>query len=336
MRGLRLSMPDVDPILDRSERSLVDRALAHLRDRRPRDSAHLWAHIKRVALLGEVLQQTPSLLSPATLGGSTRDAASLAAELSRLDPMAVDILLPEKAVIARAFLDAKIVLLRGFLTALGPGAPGHDEALWRESRAELAQSIYTLIASEVLIGLCGERELAERTRLRAARQLMLIWDRATEVEIDDFCPLLEAALRARLHVAVKFGALLGAGEYLRLIGADCPGEFLDYFTADDASDDAVLSLDEFLFGLPYEDLGALRSAMRRDGRAVVDAAYAEQVLGRPLDWAGAVDDPEAFYRSYRRRRTAAEFRRLIHAPGPTRVAEGHIMIYVLERDATQG
>src|SRR5438270_9133884 len=121
MRGVRLSMPDVDPILDRTERSLVDRALAHLRERRPRDSAVLWAHIKRVALLGEVLQQTPSLLSPATLGGSTRDAASLAAELARLDPMAVDILLPEKAVIARAFLDAKITLLRGFLTALGPG-----------------------------------------------------------------------------------------------------------------------------------------------------------------------------------------------------------------------
>ncbi len=53
------------------------------------------------------------------------------------------------------------------------------------------------------------------------------------------------------------------------------------------------------------------------------------MLGRPLDEATAIDDPEALFRSYRRRRTAAEFRRWTGAPGPQRTAEAYIMEHVL-------
>src|SRR3954454_20406539 len=102
MHNVRLSMPDVDPILDRTERSLVERALAWLRTTRPRDSAVLWNQVKRVAMLGNVLEQTPSLLMPSSLGGTERDARSLVAELSHLDPMGGELALPEKAHVARA------------------------------------------------------------------------------------------------------------------------------------------------------------------------------------------------------------------------------------------
>jgi hypothetical protein len=334
LRGTRLSMPDVDPILDRTERSLVDRALAWLRERRPRDSSVLWGQVKRVAVLGGALEQTPSLLLPSTLGAETQDEHTLVTELAQLDPMDGELALPEKALVARAFLVAKIGLLRGFLTALSPGAPGAEPSLCQEFRGELGQSIYTLMATEILMGLLRDAEVAESTKERAARQLVLIWDRAVQLEIDDFCPLLEAAWRARSRLAVHFGALLGVGEYVRLVNEDCPSEFLEFFGRDDVSEGELAALEEFLFNLPHEDLAKLRTAMRSAGQKVIDAAFAQRVLGRPLDEVAAVDDPEALYRSYRRRRAGAEFRRLIGVDGPLRVAEAYIMTFVLHQART--
>jgi hypothetical protein len=329
MQNVRLSMPDVDPVLDRTERSLVERALAWLRTKRPRDSAVLWNQVKRVALLGSVLEQTPSLLLPTSLGSTERDAQSLVAELSHLDPMGGELPLPEKAHIARAFLLAKLTLLRSFQTALSPAAGGEPE-LWSEVHAELAQSVYTLIATEILVALLSEAEVPERNKRRAARQLMLIWDRAAQLEIDDFCPLLEAAWRARSRVQVRFGALLGVGEYMRLLQSDCPSEFLDFFCREDANDEETQAFEEFLFNLPHEDLVRLRTSVTSNGGGVVGAEEAARILGRPLDETTTVDDPEALYRSYRRRRTAAEFRHLSHAPGPRWTAESFIMLHVLD------
>src|SRR5204862_6192825 len=147
MRGLRLSMPEVDPVLDRDERSLIERGLAHLRATAPRDSSQLWALVKRCAVLADLVDQTPSLRNPTTFAGVLRDEARMVRELARLDPMDGELALPEKAQVARAFLLEKIALLRGFASALGPEAPGREPALRREVRGELAQSIYTLIAT---------------------------------------------------------------------------------------------------------------------------------------------------------------------------------------------
>src|SRR5687768_16782329 len=196
-RGVRLSMPAVDPVLDLSERSLVERTLAFLRDVRPRDSAQLWAQVKRIALLGEVLESTPSLRLPATLGKATRDEDSLVAELSRRDFTVGDVALPEKAILARAFQTAKTALLRGFETALRPDVPGRAAELYQDVHAELAQAIYTLVAAEILADLLADDAAGASTRILAAQQLVALWDRAAQLEIDDFCPLLEAAWRAR-------------------------------------------------------------------------------------------------------------------------------------------
>ncbi len=329
-RRIRLSMPVIEPILDGAEKSLVDRGLAWLRERQPRDSGVLWAQLRRVAMLGVALDEAPSLLLPASLGRSSSDETSLVAELSHLDPLGGELRLPEKALIARAFLLAKIALLRAFATALDPAAPGAEPALAREFRGELAQSVYTAIAAEILIGLCSDAGVGEETKRRAARQLILIWDGAVKVEIDDFCPLLESVWQARARMPARLGCLAGAGEYLRLVQENCPSQFLEFFTRDNVAEEEIQAFEEFLFALPHEDVIKLRAAMKRESRTAVDAEFASRELGIPVAAMSAVDDPEEFYRSYHRRRIAAEFRRLTRAPGPRRVAEAYIMMFVLD------
>lgn len=331
VRRISLSMPLVDPVLDPAEASLVERTLAWLRETCPRDSSILWGQLKRLALLGEALEQAPSLYLPLSLGGSVRDEATLVTHLAHLDPFAGELALPERAVVGRAFLMSKISLLRAFLVALDPRAPGANAALAHEFSDELAQSIYTAIASEILVALLGDSETSDDTKARAARQLLLVWERAVQLEIDDFCPMLESAWQARSHLATEYGALLGTAEYLKLVRAHCSPQFLDYFTSDRSTIDELQAFDEFLFNLTHEDLIRVRGAMHHDRRSVADPAYVAEVLQRPLPAVGLVDDSEALYRSYRRRRTAAEFRRITNAPGPRRVAEAYLMIYILDQ-----
>ena len=329
-RHISLSRPAGDPILDQAEASLVERSLNHLRRVCPRDAGVLWAQLKRLGLLGSALEQTPSLYMPSTLGASTRDETTLVLQLSHLDPLGGELALPEKAVIAHAFLMAKISLLRAFLVSHAANAPGSDGDLHREFREELAQSVYTAIASEILLGLLSDPAVMDSTKVRAARQLILIWERATHVEIDDFCPMLESAWEARSHLTAGFGALLGTSEYMRLVQENCSPQFLEFFTRDQVTRGETQAFEEFLFNVTWEDLERLRLQMGKEKRGAIDPAYAARVLERPMAEIGAVDDPEALYRSYRRRRTAAEFRRLTKASGPLRVAEAYLMVFVLD------
>jgi hypothetical protein len=130
-------------------------------------------------------------------------------------------------------------------------------------------------------------------------------------------------------VATRFGALLGTGEYMALVKEDCPSQFLEFFTRDGVSEAEQQAFEEFLFNLTHEDLARLRAAMKREQRTVVDSEFVARVLEFERGVVPAVDDPEELYRSYRRRRTAVEYRRIARAPGPLRVAEAYLMVFVL-------
>jgi hypothetical protein len=330
-RRISLTMPVADPVLDAAEASLVSRALESMRWSAPDDAALLRAQLARVGELGAALEQSPSLSVPSRFAGAERGEDWFASRLSHLDPLVGDLALPEKAVLARGFLAAKIALLRSFMAALAPEAPGREAELHAGFTQELAQSIYTAVAIEILTDLQWDPGAGEAVQERAAHQLILIWDCAISLEIDDFCPLLEAAWRARSRVAARYGAMLGTAEFLGMVEQDCPPEFLEFFCGDDAGPDESQAFEEFLFNLTCDELTRVRAAMETAGLAVVDASFVTGVLGRSVDDMSRLDDPDALYRSYRRRRTGAEFRRLTGSLGPVRVAEAYLMTYLLRR-----
>jgi hypothetical protein len=334
---ISLTIPAVDPFLDVAEANLVWRALDWLRATAPGDRIVLRGQLERVSALGAAFDESPSLAVPSSFGGVARDETWFAGRLAHLDPLGGELALPEKAVLARGFLAAKIALLRSFLAALAPGAPGVHAELFAGFSQELAQSIYTGIATEILTDLQWDPGVGEETQERAARQLILIWDRAIELEIDDFCPLLESAWRARSHVAALYGALLGTAEYMSLVQHDCPPEFLEFFCQDGLGEtERQAAFEEFLFSLTCDELGRVRAAMVRAGRSVVDSAFVARVLDRPLEDSSRIDDPDLLFRSYRRRRIGAAFRRLTGTPGPARVAEAYLMISLLHRENPGG
>ena len=172
------------------------------------------------------------------------------------------------------------------------------------------------------------------TKRKAAQQLVAIWEHA-EIEIDDFCPLLESTWHARNRVNADLGSLLGTSEYVRLVCEDCSEDFLGFFARDEVSLQQKQAFEEFLFDMTFEEVATLRAAMRDQNVDTISVEWAERILRRPIERETVADriDPIALYRSYFRRQLAADFRIVAGRPGPRRTAEAYMMIYLLDNQS---
>jgi hypothetical protein len=324
----------VHRIFDDEESVLVDKVLDAITRKAPSDAATLRGLMDGLASLSEVLGHSRTLRKTIKLGSDTRTEKTLTDHLCQLDGLAGDLDLPMKATLSRTYLLAKINFFRACIIATGALSSEGNEfpRLAHELREELAQSIYTQLAEELLLALLRKPDVTLHTKRRAAGQLIAVWDNA-QLEIDDFCPLLESAWRARNRVKSGFGALLGTTEYFRLVCEDCAPQFLDFFARDDLSRAEGQAFEEFLFNMTHEELCTLRETMKKQSLDTVTAEWASRVLSRPieeLDHSGEID-PMALYRSYYRRQLAADYRNIAGTGGPRRTAEAYLMIYLLDQ-----
>ena len=327
------SEPALAPF-DNDERALVTAALALIDSKLPEDATLLREHIKQLATLHSLLRNSPSLRNARSLGQKQRNETTLMEHLTHIDGLSGDLELPFKATLSRTFLLSKIQFFRGLVlcTSSLRGDNVDVGVLSHLIREEFAQSIYTLLAEELLLALLRKRDVCDSTKQRAADQLITIWDNA-EMEIDDFCPLLESAWHARNRVSSGLGCLMGTTEYFRLVSEDCGPQFLDFFARDEVSEGEQQAFREFLFNMTYEEIETLRDTMRQQGIDVISQQKAVEILGRPmetLDPAGEID-PTALYRSYYRRQLAADFRIMAGSKGPRRTAEAYLMVYLLDQ-----
>ena len=320
-------------VLDHHESELVEQAMAAVAERSPTDAAILQGLINELRSTSELLDRQRPLRRPTSLGGENRDEQTLIEHLCTIDGLSGDLTLPLKATLSRTHLLTKINFLRGFVKAT---SSLHDVPdcvrMTHELREEVAQSIYTLLAEELLLALLRKPDVARRSKQRAADQLITIWDDAA-LEIDDFAPLLESAWHARNRINTAYGTLLGATETFRLVTEDCSPEVLEFFGRDGMSTDESAAFEEFLFNMTSEELATLRRAMLQHHVTAASPAWAADILGRQiedLEHSHEID-PMALYRSYQRRQLAADFRLMAGAPGPRRTAEGYLMVYLLEQ-----
>jgi len=319
-------------LFDSREGPLIDTALAAVAEHAPDDAAVLLELVDRLVVLNKLLNSAPSLRTAKQLALAIRSEATLVEHLTGIDGLAGDLELPFKATLSRTFLLAKIQFLRGLVKSTDSITEQSDQLreFGHQLREEFAQSVYTLLAEELLLALLRKRNVTKEIKRRAADQLIWIWDDA-ELEIDSFCPLLESAWHARNRVTSRLGSLLGTAEYFRLVAEDCPPQFLDFFCRDEVSRSEGQAFEEFLFNMTYEELSTLGDEMRDEGRDSISTDWAAEVLGRDieeLDHSGEID-PMALYRSYYRRQLAADFRIMAGTEGPRRTAEAYMMIYLL-------
>ena len=320
-------------VLDRRESELVEQAMAAVAESSPGDAVILQNLVSELRATAELLERQRPLRRPTALGGEGRDEQTLIEHLCALDGLSGDLALPLKSTLSRTHLLTKINFLRGFVKATSALHDLQTAAhMTHELREEVAQSIYTLLAEELLLALLRKPDVSRRTKQRAADQLITIWDDAA-LEIDDFAPLLESAWHARNRINSAYGTLLGATETFRLVTEDCSPEVLEFFGRDGMSPDESAAFEEFLFNMTSEELTKLRRAMQQQHITSASPAWAAEVLGRQIEELEHSHeiDPMALYRSYQRRQLAADFRLMSGSPGPRRTAEGYLMVYLLDQ-----
>lgn len=328
-----------EKVFDEAESILFQDALKLLRVRSAKDAIILDRLIGSLKQINDVVANVPKLTAEESFSSRIRNKQTLVEHLVAHDGLCGELDLPLKASLQRSFLLAKIQCLRAFVQAtdrlvkedanLGP--------LNVRIREELAQSVYTQMAEELYLAILRKPDVSAPTKRAASEQLIAIWDN-TQIEIDDFCPMLESAWRARNHMNTDLGSLLGATEYFKLVGENCSPQFLDFFSRNEVSEAENQAFSEFLFGLTWEDLDRLRNEMAKQSVQVVDEAWAGRVLGRVLEHDCEEDnhdhfDPIALYRSYQRRQLAADYRIISKTPGPRRTAEAYLLIYWLDTQA---
>ncbi len=319
-------------VFDKKETALVVLALTAIEFVAPDDAAVIRGHIKRLHALGEVIDSTPGLDERYEFAGKAHSRDSLLDQLCQSDGYTGELELPLRATLSRAFLVLKIQLLRDFVRAADHQLDRNPEwdQLDRQLRDELAQSVYTELAEALLVSLLHERDLSNGVKRRAADQLVSIWDNA-EIEIDDFCPLLESAWSARNRINADLGTLLCTSEYMRLVGADCSSDFLDYFARDNVSTEEAQAFEEFLLDMSHEEITSLRQAMKAQGLQAAGPDWAQQVIGRPIERGMVADmiDPVTVHRSFFRRHRSMTARKLAGQAGPQHTAEAYMMVYLL-------
>lgn len=315
--------------LDARETAVITAALARVADRSPPEATLLRDGLTRLGHLAEVIRDCP----PSAAAGRVPRRGDVHGEalvdlLCRVPAYDLELHLPTRAVLGQAYLVAKINLFKSVGYALGRD----DAALRALADAEVAESIASKMIEELLVAIvtdpAGERPL----KGRAAALLFRVWDERLTAEVDDIAPLLAAAWEARNRVRPVLGTMLGAQEMFRLFQATRDERFLDYYTAEAVPPEEMAAFEEFLFGLPHEDITALRRHLAEACVPSVTVDDARRVLGPGRDaWVDEVTGPGALYTSYRRRRTMAASRALTHAPGPKKTAEEYVLAAWLRR-----
>jgi hypothetical protein len=315
------------PYFDDRERATVEESLVLLRERSPSQAAQCEAALARLGRSAALVGDFPSIVE--------KSSDTLIDLLCRVPEYDLDMHIPTKAVLGNAYLLVKINFFKGLGYALeGVGASAD---LMERVQHEAGQSIYTKLAEELFLAIVTDPNEQRNVKVHAARELFHIWEHRLDAEIDDFAPLLESVWVARDRVRPVLGTLKGTSEFLRLLATTSDHSFFDHFVEGNVPEEEVAAFEEFLFGLPYEEIVKLREHIESSGSGVVSAEDARGILGRKAgdSWTPLWGGPHAIYSSYKKRKVKADYRALTGVAGPKKTAEEYVMIAFLAADSSR-
>jgi hypothetical protein len=177
-----------------------------------------------------------------------------------------------------------------------------------DQEERLAQEILACLEAEK----CADIALA-RTRLSGLKEL--------DPGAGEHLLALEALWAARDTAPPSFGTMDGASELAR-ISLDLGDDWHSFLVDCVSNDESRFALEEFLFGISYEEMLELRSRLSRLGISAVGADEVRSYLGTNPAYAIVKnEDPRMLCDFYADRRDAARLRKRTNAPGPKKTLE---------------
>jgi hypothetical protein len=311
-----LKNPLIMLILKENEKKLVEDIAAYLDTAYPEDARVVRDRFLYLQTLGNAVSQYPSIRDTQFLRGESRDKADLVESLCSFASSSRLLHIPTRVVTVRGFLVAKFhaFSLLSFLVR-------EINEFRIAVKGVIFSILSTLMAEEVYFSCLNDPAFPGDIKIKLANDLISLWDNGTDLRAVRYLAALEALWAARDTAPPSFGTMDGASELFR-ISMDLEDEWKDFLMEESTNNETKWALEEFLFGLSYEEIIQIRSRLVRFGVTAVGYAEVRSYLGsRPSYGMVKGSDPRAIYDFYVDRRDAALFRKRISAPGPLRTLE---------------
>ena len=302
--------------LNKEETDLVERIKDHLDSRNHEESELVKQRFECLDALGAAISRYPSVRDSHSLRGVQRTEDQLLKALCSFGSPSHLLRIPARVVAARSYLVAKFQAF-SLLHILA----GEEEKFYRPIRKMILSVIHTLMAEEVYFSCLDEPEFSQEVKFNLANDLVSLWDSGSDPHTVRHLPVLDALWNARDSSPPAFGTMNGTSELLRLT-IDMGKDWQEFLVAHVSISQTRWALEEFLFGLSYEELNTLRSNLTNQGINAVGHDEIPTYLGKQPGY-GIVNssDYRAIYDFYVDRRDAARFRQRLSVSGPGRTLE---------------
>jgi hypothetical protein len=165
-----------------------------------------------------------------------------------------------------------------------------------------------------------------------ANDLVFLWDSGTDPRSNRNVPALETLWIARDSAPPNFGTMNGTSELIQL-SFDMDTDWCNFLVDNTSLEDTRWALEEFMFGLSYEEILEVRARLHRFGISAVDGDEVRSYLGsHPAYTIVENSEPRAVYDFYVDRRDMTIFRRRSNAPGPQHTLEEIYLKYRIARE----
>ncbi len=316
-------------VLTTKQQSLVDTLKVKLAQTNPEQLEIYETRMKDLQQLAEAIAAFPSLLERADLNSGTRTPQLLIDSLINHTGDGDNALhLPSKATLGRGFLIAKLHTFSS-LTKLTKQV-GLDEKLTKAFNDETVSMMFLLLAEDVYLNLIRDTSLEEGFRRQLATSLLLLWEHRADQNIADIAPVLQSVWMARRTLAPAFGTMMGTSELI-MISFQLGDDWSDFIKEKLGTPDVNQAMEEFLFGISYEQINKLKSILREKGIAAIGRDEVSAYLGEHVKTDVSLDYRD-FFTQYSVRRDNARARKRLGLQGPHRTLEDHFISYIMEKN----
>ena len=318
-------------ILTQKEEKLYSELLPLIKEQAPAKAEIIETRMKDLRQLASAIARFPSLLERGDLPGGTRTPQLLIDSLIKHQEKGDSTLqLPSKATLGKAFMVSKIhtfsSLAKISITIQAP------VELTKALQLETITMMFSLMAEDVYLNLINDASQPMEFRRNWALSLLLIWEHRNDQTVESIAPVLQTVWEARRKLAPAFGTMMGTSELI-MMSMQLDEQWIMFIKNNLEIPDVKQAMEEFLFGISYEQIEFLKAKLREKGIPAINRDEVSSFLQEHVK-ADAGLDYRDFYSMYTIRRDNARARERMKLPGPHKTLEDHFIQFVtaLNRD----
>jgi len=305
-------------VLSEEEEILIEKSENWLKENSAQDYSLVKERFHLLRNLGIAVFNYPSIKNTSFLRGILVEENEISKTLLAFSSTSHLLRTPSKVVALRSFLVAKFHAFSLLSELTVKNDKLHIQA------GDIAFSVvFTLMAENVYFSCLDDPGFSKNTKTKLANDLIALWDSGTDLRSIHHLMALSSLWSARDSAPPSFGTMDGNTELLRIsIDMGKETEWEDFLKEESTNDKTRWALEEFLFGLSYEEILKVRSRLNRYGVFAVSHDEVRTYLDSTPVYSVVNDhDPRAIYDFFIERKDACTQRKRISAPGPRHTLE---------------